>query len=270
MTAAALRAHAAWRTLDFISDLHLQACHRGTFEAWKAWMLATPAQAIFILGDLFEVWVGDDVALPGSFEAECMAVLREAAQTRSIFVMHGNRDFLLGADFAAQSHAALLTDPTNLEFAGQHWLLSHGDAWCLADVDYQNFRLQVRSPNWQQHFLAQPLEKRRAIAHDLRQQSEQRKHRLPAADWADVDTTTARQALQQTGARTLIHGHTHRPADHDLGDRLQRVVLSDWDANALPPRLQVLRLTAQGLQRHPLAPDAGHEFEYTPGRTTPD
>ncbi len=267
--AQVLQAPASWRTLDFISDLHLQVDQRATFEAWQVWMQTTPADALFILGDLFEVWVGDDAASPGSFEAECIAVLRAAAQTRAIFVMHGNRDFLLGTGFTEQAQVTLLADPTVLIFAGQRWLLSHGDAWCLADVDYQAFRLQVRSAGWQHNFLSQPLDKRRAIAQDLRNQSEQRKGSQTVADWADVDTATARQALQHAGARTLIHGHTHRPADHDLGDNLHRVVLSDWDASALPPRLQALRLTAQGLQRRPLAPDAGHDHEQAQGRTTP-
>ena len=236
-------------------------------QAFKAFVQTTPAHAIFILGDLFEVWVGDDGAEPGSLEAECVDVLRTASQSHSIFVMHGNRDFLLGPQFAQDAHITLILDPTLLVFADQRWLLTHGDALCLADVDYQAFRQHVRGPLWQQAFLAQPLAKRRAIARDLRQQSEQRKQSQPADAWVDADASAARSALQQADALTLIHGHTHQAADHDLGHDAQgqnmtRVVLSDWDAAALPPRLQVLRLTAQGLQRHNLAPDAGHDVRY--------
>ena len=148
-----------------------------------------------------------------------------------------------------------LSDPTSLDFQGQRWLLSHGDALCLDDTDYQRFRAQVRSADWQQAFLSRPLAEREAVARDLRERSEARKQSM-AHDpelWADVDAAAAREWLQRAGAPTLIHGHTHRPAEHDLGNGLRRVVLSDWDANARPPRLEVLRLTAGGLQRLPLA-----------------
>ncbi len=257
--AHAVTAPAAWQTVDFISDLHLQAREVETFQAFKAFLKTSPAQAIFILGDLFEVWVGDDAAEPGSFEAECTEALRTASQTRSLYVMHGNRDFLLSTQFAQQAQVKLLPDATVLLFAGQRWLLTHGDALCLADVDYQAFRLRVRSTQWQNEFLSQSLTSRRAIARDLRQQSEQRKQTQPVGTWIDVDATAAHQALHDADAKTLIHGHTHQPADHDLGQGLTRVVLSDWDATAQPPRLQVLRLTTEGLQRRDLAPDAGHD-----------
>lgn len=244
---AELAAPADWRTVDFISDLHLQEAEGQTFDAWQRTMAQTPADAVFILGDLFEVWVGDDAVLPGSFEARCVEVLRAAAGHAKIFFMHGNRDFLVGADLMAQCHATLLDDPTVLSFAGQRWLLSHGDALCLDDVDYMQFRQQVRSPAWQQDFLAKPLPERQAIARSLRTQSEARKR--SGVPYVDLDAPAVRQWLDAAQAATMIHGHTHKPADHAVAPGQRRIVLSDWDAAATPPRTQVLRLSAKGLTR---------------------
>ena len=245
----ALVAPPAWHTVDIISDLHLQADRPATVEAWRGYLQTTPADALFILGDLFEVWVGDDAAgEPASFEARCASLLHEAAQRLPVFFMHGNRDFLVGPAFAAQAGMTLLQDPTVLDFMGQRWLLSHGDALCLEDTEYLRFRAQVRDPAWQQAVLAQPLEARRALARSVRSQSEARQ-RDPAVVWADVDTDAAREWLQQANAPTLVHGHTHRPAAHPLGDGLQRIVLSDWDVDAHPPRAQVLCLSATGAKR---------------------
>jgi UDP-2,3-diacylglucosamine hydrolase len=253
---AELTAPPVWRTVDFISDLHLQAAEPATFEAWRRYMASTPADAVFILGDLFEVWVGDDAASEPGFEHDCAAVLREATGHRAMLFMPGNRDFLVGAAFLASCGVQPLADPTVLGFAGQRWLLSHGDALCLDDVDYQRFRAEVRCEAWQRNFLARPLPERQAIARGLRQQSEARKRSGSPADYADVDPEAARQWLAAARAGTLIHGHTHKPADHGLGrdaagHPLQRTVLSDWDAAATPPRTQVLRLTPDGLQRLP-------------------
>ncbi|MEI8327401.1 MAG: UDP-2,3-diacylglucosamine diphosphatase, partial [Betaproteobacteria bacterium] len=130
-----------------------------------------------------------------------------------------------------------------LTFAGERWLLSHGDALCLGDTDYLQFRQQVRSAAWQQAFLAQPLAQRQAVARGLREQSE--RHKRAAKSAADVDTRAARVWLQAAQASTLIHGHTHRPAVHDLGQGLQRWVLSDWDCSAPVPRAQALRLQSR-------------------------
>jgi UDP-2,3-diacylglucosamine hydrolase len=247
---AELAAPADWRTVDFISDLHLYEAEPETFSTWQRYMAQTPADAVFILGDLFEVWVGDDAALPGSFEARCVGVLREAASHAQLFFMHGNRDFLVGQHLMAQCRATLLDDPTVLVFGGQRWLLTHGDALCLDDIDYMQFRAHVRGTEWQQTFLAKPLAERQAIARGLREQSEARKR--SGTHYADLDTPAARQWLAAAHASTMIHGHTHKPADHDLGDGLRRIVLSDWDLAARPPRAQVLRLTPLGPQR--LAP----------------
>ena len=241
-----------WLTLDFISDLHLQADEPETFNAWQRYMQTTPADAVFILGDLFEVWVGDDILQERGFEHQCAHVMQQTTARAPVFFMHGNRDFLAGNALMAASNAALLSDPTVLTFHNQRWLLSHGDALCVGDVGYMQFRQLVRSAGWQQAFLAKPLAERQAIARSLRQQSEAAK--LTTTDNADrdcldVNPNAARQALSQANSATLIHGHTHKPALHDLGNDLQRIVLSDWDAAATPPRAEVLRLSAQGLQR---------------------
>lgn len=252
---AELQAPPSWGTVDFISDLHLQAGDAATFAAWRDYMESTPADAVFILGDLFEVWVGDDaVGVEGgaqdSFEDRCARLLGQTAGRLALFFMHGNRDFLVGPRFMALCHTTLLTDPTVLAFNHQRWLLSHGDALCLGDVDYLQFRREVRSPAWQRSFLARPLTERQAIARGLREQSEARKR--SGAPYADVDSNAAREQLEAANAQILIHGHTHRPAVHDLGHGYSRVVLSDWDAAAAVPRAEVLRLTAAGLRRIPL------------------
>ena len=257
------RAPAHWQAVDCISDLHLQAGEPATFDTLCRW-LARPvgerADALVILGDLFEVWIGDD-ALHGdgpdaAFWRRCAQALHEHSRGTPTWFMAGNRDFLLGADGLRACGLQPLQDPTVLTLGGRHWLLSHGDELCLADTDYQRFRAQVRSADWQQAFLAQPLAQREAIARGLREQSEARKRQLgpDPSLWADVDAEAARVWLQAAGADTLVHGHTHRPAEHDLGKGLRRVVLSDWDAAATPPRAEVLRLSAHGAERLPLAP----------------
>jgi UDP-2,3-diacylglucosamine hydrolase len=255
MATQELIATSSWRAIDFISDLHLQADEPETFNAWRRYMQTTPADALFILGDLFEVWVGDDVLQDHGFEKQCAQVVGQTAGRMATFVMHGNRDFLVGSGLMKACNTTLLSDPTVLTFNNQRWLLSHGDALCLDDVDYMAFRQQVRSADWQQAFLVKPLSERQAIARVLRQQSEARK--TSGAAYADVDSQAARQLLLEANARTLIHGHTHKPADHHLGEGMQRVVLSDWDALATPPRAEVLRLSSAGLQRLPLIPAPG-------------
>lgn len=240
-------APAGWRAVDCISDLHLQAEEPATFEAWRRYMEATRADAVLILGDLFEVWVGDDAALEPGFAARCAEVLRAASAARPVFFLHGNRDFLVGNGFLASCGVALLHDPAVLAFAGTRWLLTHGDALCLADTDYLAFRAQVRQAQWQETFLAQPLARRQQIARGLRQQSED--HKRAAGVYAEVDADAARAWLRGADATVMVHGHTHRPGTHALGGGLRRVVLSDWDAAAAPPRAQVLRLTPAGMQR---------------------
>ena len=251
MSVAELSAPPGWQAVDFISDLHLHASEPATFDAWQRYMQATPADAVFILGDLFEVWVGDDALEKGSFESQCAEVIKQTAARVPVFFMHGNRDFLVDQDLMSLCHATLLADPAVLIFNATRWLLSHGDALCLDDAAYMRFRQMVRSPPWQHDFLAKPLAERLTIARGLRQQSESLKKSV--LEYADVDTKAARLLLEQAAALTLIHGHTHKPAEHDLGDGLRRVVLSDWDADAKPARAEVMRLTADGLQRLTLA-----------------
>lgn len=245
---AELSAPANWRVVDFISDLHLQAQEPATAQSWQDYLARTTADAVFILGDLFEVWVGDD-SLAGAptdgrteaFEQHCVLTLRAASRQRALYFMHGNRDFLVGAAFAQAAGVTLLDDPTLLQFGGRRWLLSHGDALCLADADYQRFRQQVRGAAWQQSFLTRPLAQRRELARQLRSDSEARKR--SGADYADADPALTQAWLEAVQAQCLIHGHTHRPADHALPGGRMRRVLSDWDAAAHPPRAEVLRLS---------------------------
>ena len=258
---AELHAPAHWRVVDFISDLHLQASEPLTVQAWKRYLQQTAADAVFILGDLFEVWVGDD-GLDGHdedarFERDCITALHDAAQRCALYFLHGNRDFLVGSQAAQRAGFTLLTDPSVFAFGNRRWLLSHGDALCLDDHDYLAFRAQVRTEAWQQGFLAQPLAQRRHFARGLRQRSEERKR--SGVSYADVDAAMASRWLQDAGASTLIHGHTHKPADHALGPALNRHVLSDWDLDADLPRAEVLRLrlsapaAAVDIERVPLA-----------------
>jgi UDP-2,3-diacylglucosamine hydrolase len=243
---AVLKAPAAWRTVDFISDLHLSAEQPETVAAWQGYLAHTPADAVFMLGDIFEVWVGDDALTDAqtsshSLEVRCTQAMRAAAARLNLFFMHGNRDFLVGQQLMAHCQMRLLDDPTVLEFGSQRWLLSHGDALCLDDVDYLQFRALVRSPGWQTAFLAKPLAERQAIARGLRAQSDAKK--TTGAVYADVDPAAARDWLTAANASTLLHGHTHRPGQHDLGYGLQRLVLTDWDMQAQPVRAEVLRLS---------------------------
>ena len=158
-----LVAPASWRAVEFISDLHLDASEPATVAALAHYLATSKADAIFLLGDLFEVWVGDDsMDEAGSFEAQCCALLAQAATQRPLFFMHGNRDFLVGSHFEARTGVQLLNDPTVLVFSGERWLLSHGDALCLDDVDYQKFRAVASNPAWQAHLLSLPLAARRA------------------------------------------------------------------------------------------------------------
>ena len=238
----------AWGAIDFISDLHLSADMPRTFAAWAGYLERTRADAVFILGDLFEVWAGDD-AREDDFEHRCVEVLARAATRRAIGFMAGNRDFLVGAAMLETCGVFALPDPTLLVAFGQRLLLTHGDALCLSDTAYQHFRAQVRDPAWQADFLARPLTERRALARQLRDGSEQRKRQLARHDWPDVDRAGALRWMNAAGALTLIHGHTHRPASESIAPDRERHVLSDWDLDQPPVRAEVLRLSAGGLRR---------------------
>jgi UDP-2,3-diacylglucosamine hydrolase len=263
LPAPSVQALPQWQRIDFISDLHLDASEPATFEAWAQHMAHTPADALFILGDLFEVWVGDDTQDP--FALQCMNVLQRTARRMPVYFMCGNRDFLVGDALLKTTGMRGLSDPTVLHIDARNdtpsalrLLLSHGDSLCLGDTDYLAFRAQVRQPAWQQQFLAQPLAERQAFARRLREQSEARKK--THTDYADVDHPAARTWLHAAQASVFLHGHTHKPAVHDLGHGLTRWVLSDWHADAQPPRLEVLswlrnqeKSPTRGLCRLPLS-----------------
>jgi UDP-2,3-diacylglucosamine hydrolase len=239
--AATVVAPAHWRAIDFISDLHLTESTPQAFALWSDFLHETRADAIFILGDLFELWVGDDSRLDG-FEARGAAILASAARHRHISFMVGNRDFLLGAEMLAACGMSALEDPTLLFAFGDKVLLSHGDALCLGDVPYQQFRRVVRDPGWQRNFLARPLGERRAMARALRDESERHKLTQKPGEWVDVDPQAALAALSSAEATTLIHGHTHRPATEEIAPGRWRHVLSDWELDGSGPgRAEVLR-----------------------------
>lgn len=247
------QADAAWRRIDLLSDVHLHPGAPRTFEAWKRHLLHTPADAVLILGDLFEVWVGDDARHDG-FERECTEVLRSAARHRALSFMAGNRDFLLSEAMRQEASLRLLPDPTLAMAFGQRVVLSHGDALCLADVVYQKFRAEVRSPAWQLAFLSLPLAERRQRARAMREASTQHQAQMGGQDqWVDADEALASEWLARANADLLVHGHTHRPATHALPLRRARWVLGDWDFDALPHRARLLSWTSQGLQSLDLA-----------------
>jgi UDP-2,3-diacylglucosamine hydrolase len=220
------------RTL-FISDLHLCAQRplvtRGLLRRLDQW--ADDVAALYILGDLFEHWVGDDVCRePGT--QEIVAALHTFSQQTPLFVMHGNRDFLLGAEFANASGGQLIPEGTVIHLGGEPVLLLHGDDLCSDDTDHQHWRTQVRSADWQHAFLSKSLPERLAIAGELRRRSEAGK-KTKSAQIMDVNPDAVRAAMRGAGVRTLIHGHTHRPARHALeldGRSAERIVLGDWDA----------------------------------------
>ncbi len=244
LAATELSAPAHWQRLAFISDVHLHAEDAETAAAFVRQIEAAEADALFLLGDIFEVWVGDDALEADAFSQSCAQALRRLSQRCALYFMPGNRDFLAGAGLMQACGAQLLADPTLLRWGEDKVLLSHGDALCLEDAPYLAFRAQVRGAAWQEAFLARPLAERQALARQLRAQSQkQQAERLASGQGqADVDASAAKLALQATGASLLIHGHTHRPARHALGPGLAREVLSDWDARARPPRVEVLRL----------------------------
>ena len=216
----------------FISDLHLAPERPQITEQFLRFTRSTAAgaDALYILGDLFEYWVGDDDLedpLNGMVSSALSALV--AAGT-AVFLMRGNRDVLLGSDFATRCRATLLDDPVLVNLYGTPTLLSHGDALCTDDVDYQRFRLYARDPGNQQKFLAQSLEARREQMRGMRAQSETSKQQKTEAIM-DVAPAAVEALLRQHGYPRLIHGHTHRPARHSHavdGQTCERWVLNDW------------------------------------------
>jgi UDP-2,3-diacylglucosamine hydrolase len=212
----------------FISDLHLSEERPAANERFFALLEdeAASADALYILGDLFEYWIGDE-DLETPFNAVVAGFFRRlAAGGTKLRFMHGNRDFLIGERFAAATGAELLADPTVLNGT----LLMHGDTLCTDDADYQAWRRTARSAEWQREFLAKPLRERRAAVQGLREKSKEVIQAKPA-DIMDVNETAVRAAFRRHGVARLVHGHTHRPGVHRLevdGRRCERWVLPDW------------------------------------------
>jgi UDP-2,3-diacylglucosamine hydrolase len=240
-------ARAEWRAIELLSDVHLQPESPRTFDAWRAQMRGSDADAVFILGDLFEAWVGDD-SRNDAFEHQVAEVLRETAARKVVAFMPGNRDFMLGAAMLAHCGMHALPDATVLHAFGRRTVLSHGDALCLEDVEYQKFRAMVHSPAWRAAVMLLPLAERRERARSMRDASTAHQAQRSPALWADVDVAAALQLLDAAGSDTLIHGHTHRPARVVLSPTAVRLVLSDWDFDGAAPRANVIRITAQGVQ----------------------
>lgn len=242
----------------FASDVHMGAHAPGTAEAFLGELEAHAPDAshLFLLGDLFEAWVGDDWVDQVSGPAISRIAALSAAGLR-VFVMRGNRDFLLDVDppspcrckrFSERTGATMIDDPVVIDLFGERTLLAHGDALCTGDTDYQRFRALTRDAAWQRAFLARPLDERIAIAQDLRARSELSKGEKAEA-LMDVAAQAVEAAMAAAGARVLIHGHTHRPARHALlveGEPAQRWVLPDWDA--AEGRGGLLRASASGLE----------------------
>jgi len=239
-----------WRTIELLSDVHLQPEAPGTFEAWRAQMRGSDADAVLILGDLFEAWVGDD-SRHDAFEHRVAEVLSETAARKAVAFMPGNRDFMLGEAMLAHCGMQGLADATVLHAFGRCTVLSHGDALCLEDVEYQKFRAMVHSPAWRAAAMLLPLAQRRERARSMRDASTAHQAQRSPALWADVDAAAALQLLDAAGSGTLIHGHTHRPGRTVLSPTAVRHVLSDWDFDGPTPRGNVIRITAQGVQAVP-------------------
>jgi UDP-2,3-diacylglucosamine hydrolase len=241
----------ATAVVEVHADVHLHSSQVATAAAWLRMLEASRADAIIILGDWFEVWVGDDWGLQDPLVQRCAALLQRIGQQRAVYFLPGNRDFLLGHSFAQSCGLQLLADPCLLQLGGQRILLTHGDAWVTADKAYQDFRAHARSPAWQHDFLRRPLAERIALGAAMRAQSQAaqagRSSSNNSAAYDDIDFALACTQLAQYQANTLIHGHTHRPSHDTLAPDLQRWVLSDWDAER--HRGDMLRIQAGGIER---------------------
>ena len=215
----------------FISDLHIDASRPAISEQFLRFLRteAKEAAALYILGDLFETWIGDDA--PDAAQSAAIAGLNELTSGGvPCFVMHGNRDFLLSAEFCRMSGARLLPDPMTVTLHGETVLVMHGDALCTDDRAYQRLRATVHDAGWQRQFLALPINARRALAGAARAGSEAHTAAMESAI-TDVNADSVAKALRASGTSTLLHGHTHRPAIHALevdGRPRTRIVLGDW------------------------------------------
>ena len=234
----------------FASDLHLDSEAPWAIDAFIAFLEgpARSAEALYLLGDLFEVWVGDDDDNPDNARA-CDALKALTGSGIATFAIHGNRDFLLGEQFARRTGVKLLPDPVLVDLYGVPTLLSHGDAFCTEDTSYQQLRSIVRQPAWQRRFLSLPLATRRLLASAARAGSKAHTGRtIPTI--MDANPEAVLRAFRATGARRLIHGHTHRPAVHLTvvdGVNAERVVLAPWYEAA-----SCVSIDASGVREMPL------------------
>lgn len=235
----------------FVSDLHLSPERPELTALFLRWLRGRAASAavVYILGDLFDAWIGDDDDTYREVEAGLAALT--AGGTRCL-LMHGNRDFLLGRRFARRTGCTLLRDPARIRLGGDPVLLMHGDLLCTDDIAYQRFRRRIRNPLVQWLFLRQPLDKRRRVAADYRSRSAAAMADKSAAIM-DVNREAVLRRMRRHRVRRLIHGHTHRPADHRLlldGVPACRHVLADWSAD----RGEALVAAAGALTREPIRP----------------
>jgi len=218
-------------SLIIISDLHLQPHKPFLTEAFLTFLQkeAIECEHLYILGDFFEAWIGDDYADPFT-EVLTSSLAEYTAAGHQLSFMHGNRDFLLGDRFLDQTGATMLPDPSLIEAYGQTALLMHGDTLCIDDVDYQNFRQMVRNPEWQAGLLAKPIRERLQMAQQLREVSKE-KTQQKMGDIMDVNQEEVVRVMNKYKVNLLIHGHTHRPAVHKLSTKQgpsKRYVLGDW------------------------------------------
>jgi UDP-2,3-diacylglucosamine hydrolase len=215
----------------FVSDVHLDAAHPEASAQFLEFLAAeaADAEALYILGDLFEAWIGDDDQDAAKAQV-CAGLKALAARGVACFILHGNRDFLLGEEFCARSGCRLLSDPVVVQLDGERVLLTHGDALCTDDHAYQELRSVVRDARWQQRFLALPRARRELLANEARAGS--RAHTARTVPYImDVNAQAVAAAFRAARVRRMIHGHTHRPAVHDLvldGAPAQRIVLGAW------------------------------------------
>ncbi len=216
----------------FISDLHLTSTRPAITQLFFDFLgrEARHAEALYILGDFFEYWIGDDAVEQAEYRPIVHALRGVADAGTPVFVMQGNRDFLLGARFEREAGCRLLPDPTRVDLYGLPTLLMHGDTLCTDDVDYLAFRAMTRDERWQREFLAKPIEERERLARGAREES-RRSTAQKAPEIMDVTQAAVLAAMREHGVRNLIHGHTHRPREHVFeldGARARRVVLGDW------------------------------------------
>lgn len=228
----------------FISDLHLDPARPEITRLFESFLhdQARKADALYILGDLFEVWLGDD---DNSAHNQAIIDALHTLTTRGVplYLMHGNRDFLMSEAFERRTGGRLLPEPSVIDLYGTPTLILHGDILCTDDVAYQEFRHMVRNPQWQQQFLSQPIEVRARIASEVRDENDREKAQK-TADIMDVNADAVIQVFREHAVTQLIHGHTHRPAVHELevdGKTVKRIVLGDWYTQG-----SVLRCSARG------------------------